>query len=490
MEYSNIKMMEEDYKRVWAECLEVIKDTLGPENKKAFDTWFVPIVPLQLDGSTLLVQVPSQFFYEWIEEHYIDLLKRVIRMQLGPNGMLKYSIVMDQTIPTEPLKTTLPSNSRRSVQNPLTDMPININKDNARELPNPFVFPGIKKTRIPSQLSPNYTLENFVEGDCNRLARSAGYAVAEKPGTTSFNPLLLHSNVGLGKTHLANAIGLKTKELHPDKTVLYVTSEQFMQQYAEAGRAGTTNDFIHFYEQIDVLIVDDIQFWAGKAQKTQEAFFHIFNYLHQRNCQIIITSDKAPGELQGLEPRLLSRLKWGLNADLQSPDVETRKAILRQKLQNDGIEMDEEIIEYIAYNINTNVRELEGALISLIAQSSLNRKQITLELTKQMIDKYVQSSTREITIDYIQKVVCDSLNLPVDSIQQTSRKREIVQARQLSMYFAKKITKSSLAVIGMQCGNKDHATVLHACKTIENLRQTDRYIRNLVDELEKKFKEA
>ncbi len=483
-------IIEEDYKRVWADCLEVIKDTLGPENKKAFDTWFVPIVPLQLDGSTLIVQVPSPFFYEWIEEHYIDLLKRVIRMQLGPNGMLKYSIVMDQTIPTEPLRTTLPSNSRRPVQNALTDLPVNINRENTREIPDPFVIPGLNKLRINSQLSPNYTLENFVEGDCNRLARSAGYAVAERPGTTSFNPLLLHSNVGLGKTHLANAIGLKTKELNPDKKVLYVTSEQFMQQYAEAGRAGTTNDFIHFYELIDVLIVDDIQFWAGKAQKTQEAFFHIFNHLHQRNCQIIITSDKAPGELQGLEPRLLSRLKWGLNADLQAPDVETRKAILRQKLQNDGIEMSDEVIEYIAYNINTNVRELEGALISLIAQSSLNRKQITLELTKQMIDKYVQSSTREITIDYIQKVVCDSLDLPVESIQMTSRKREIVQARQLSMYFAKKITKSSLAVIGMQCGNKDHATVLHACKTIENLRQTDRYIRGLVDELEKKFKEA
>ena len=483
-------MIEEDYKRVWADCLEVIKDTLGPENKKAFDTWFVPIVPLQLDGSTLIVQVPSPFFYEWIEEHYIDLLKRVIRMQLGPNGMLKYSIVMDQTIPTEPLRTTLPSNSRRPVQNALTDLPVNINRENTREIPDPFVIPGLNKLRINSQLSPNYTLENFVEGDCNRLARSAGYAVAERPGTTSFNPLLLHSNVGLGKTHLANAIGLKTKELNPDKKVLYVTSEQFMQQYAEAGRAGTTNDFIHFYELIDVLIVDDIQFWAGKAQKTQEAFFHIFNHLHQRNCQIIITPDKAPGELQGLEPRLLSRLKWGLNADLQAPDVETRKAILRQKLQNDGIEMSDEVIEYIAYNINTNVRELEGALISLIAQSSLNRKQITLELTKQMIDKYVQSSTREITIDYIQKVVCDSLDLPVESIQMTSRKREIVQARQLSMYFAKKITKSSLAVIGMQCGNKDHATVLHACKTIENLRQTDRYIRGLVDELEKKFKEA
>ena len=490
MEYSNPKMIEEDYKRVWAECLEVIKDTLGPENKKAFDTWFVPIVPLQLDGSTLIVQVPSPFFYEWIEDHYIDLLKRVIRMQLGPNGMLKYSIVMDQTIPTEPLKTTLPShNNRHTVQNPMSDLPVNINKEGVREIPDPFVIPGIQKTRVNSQLSPNYTLENFVEGDCNRLARSAGYAVAEKPGQTSFNPLLLHSNVGLGKTHLANAIGLKTKELHPDKTVLYVTSEQFMQQYAEAGRAGTTNDFLHFYEMIDVLIVDDIQFWAGKAPKTQEAFFHIFNRLHQRNCQIIITSDKAPGELQGLEPRLLSRLKWGLNADLQAPDVETRKRILQQKLQNDGIEMSDDVIEYIAYNINTNVRELEGALISLIAQSSLNRKQITLELTKQMIDKYVQSSSREVTIDYIQKVVCDYLELPVDAIQQTSRKREIVQARQLSMYFAKKITKSSLAVIGAQCGNKDHATVLHARKQIENLRQTDRYMRAMVEELEKKFAE-
>ncbi|MBR2958209.1 MAG: chromosomal replication initiator protein DnaA [Bacteroidales bacterium] len=482
-------MTAEDYKRVWAECLDVIKDTLGPENRRAFDTWFLPIVPLQLDGSTLIVQVPSQFFYEYLEEHYIDLLRRVIRMQLGPAGMLRYNVVMDQSIRTSPIVTTLPSQSRQSTRNPLMDMPLSSGGDNQREIPNPFVIPGLNKQRVVSQLSPNFTLENFVEGDCNRLARSAGYAVAEKPGITSFNPLLLHSNVGLGKTHLANAIGVKTKELHPDKTVLYVSSEQFMQQYAEAGRSGNTNDFIHFYELIDVLIIDDIQFWSGKGPKTQEAFFHIFNYLHQHNCQIIITSDKAPGELQGLEPRLLSRLKWGLSADLQAPDVETRKAILRQKLQNDGIEMSDDVIEYIAYNINTNVRELEGALISLIAQSSLNRKQITLELTKQMIDKYVQSSVREVTIDYIQKVVCDYLDLPVEAIQNTSRKREIVQARQLSMYFAKKITKSSLAVIGMQCGNKDHATVLHACKTIENLRQTDRYMRNMVEELEKKLSE-
>ena len=482
-------MIEADYKQVWAECLRVIKDALGPENREAFEAWFKPIVPLQLEGSTLLVQVPSMFFYEYIEEHYIKLLRRVIRMQLGAGAMLKYSIVMDQTIPTEPRSMMLNSNGGRQITNAPTSLPVNINKEASREIPNPFVIPGLKKVRVPSQLSASYTLDNFVEGDCNRLARSAGYAVADKPGTTSFNPLLIHSGVGLGKTHLANAIGLKTKELHPDKTVLYVTSEQFMNQYGDACKAKNVNDFIHFYEMIDVLIVDDIQFWAGKSEKTQEAFFHIFNHLHQRNCQIIITSDKSPSDLQGLQPRLLSRLKWGLQAELQAPDVATRKAILQQKLQNDGIEMGNDVVEYISYNISSNVRELEGALISLMAQSSLNHKQITLDLTHELISKYVQSSQREITIDYIQKVVCDHLDLPVESIQQTSRKREIVQARQLAMYFSKKITKSSLSVIGLQCGNKDHATVLHACKTIENLRQTDRNIRAMVDELEKKFAE-
>ena len=263
-----------------------------------------------------------------------------------------------------------------------------------------------------------------------------------------------------------------------------------MQQFADAGKNNNTNDFIHFYELIDVLIIDDIQFWANKASKTQEAFFHIFNYLHQKRNQIIITSDKAPSELIGLEPRLLSRLKWGLAADLQMPDVETRIKILQQKLDNDGIEMPYEVIEYIAYNINTNVRELEGALVSLIAQSSLNRKQITIDLAKQMIDKFVKSTSREITIDYIQKVVCDYFNLPIDSIQSRTRKREIVQARQLAMYFAKKMTKSSLAIIGLQCGNKDHATVLHACKTVSNLAETDKQFRYWVEDLEKKFKES
>ncbi len=482
--------MAQTYKSVWTNCLKIIKDNLGPENEQVYRTWFEPIVPIQLEDNVLTIRVPSQFFYEWLEEHFIDLLKRTIRLQLGPNGMLKYSILMDTSIADTPITTDLPSTGRQATYNRAKDAPLIINSDeNNREIPNPFILPGIQKVKINSQLNGNYTLENFVEGDCNRLARAAGFAVAENPGRTSFNPLLLHGGVGLGKTHLAHAIGIKAKEIDPNKTVLYVTSEQFLQQYVEAVKNKNTNDFIHFYQMIDFLILDDIQFWASKGIHTQEAFFHIFNYLHQKNRQIIITSDKAPSELGTLEPRLLSRLKWGLAADLGTPDVETRMAILKQKLANDGIEMPQDVIEYIAYNINTNVRELEGALVSLIAQSSLNHRQITIDLAKQMVDKFVKSTTREITIEYIQKVVCDYFKLPIDSIQSPTRKREIVQARQLTMYFAKKMTKSSLAIIGLHCGNKDHATVLHACKTVANLNETDKQFHYWVDELEKKFKE-
>ena len=480
----------QNYKSVWENCLKIIKENLGPENEQVYRTWFEPIVPVQLEDNVLTIRVPSQFFYEWLEEHFIDLLRRTIRLQLGPNGMLKYSILMDQSIAESPIMTELPSVGKQATLNRAKNAPLVLRGDeNNREVYNPLVYVGLQPVKINSQLNGNYTLENFVEGDCNRLARAAGFAVAKDPGRTSFNPLLLHSGVGLGKTHLAHAIGIKTKELHPDKTVLYVTSEQFLQQYVQSVKDKNPNDFIHFYELIDFLILDDIQFWATKGTHTQEAFFHIFNYLHQRNSQIIITSDKAPAELGSLEPRLLSRLKWGLSADLGTPDVETRKAILMQKLANDGIEMPKDVIEYIAYNVNTNVRELEGALVSLIAQSSLNHRQITLDLAKQMIDKFVKSTTREITIDYIQKVVCDYFKLPIESIQSPTRKREIVQARQLTMYFSKKLTKSSLAIIGLQCGNKDHATVLHACKTVANLNETDKQFHYWVDELEKKFKE-
>jgi len=286
---------------------------------------------------------------------------------------------------------------------------------------------------------------------------------------------------------LSHAIGLQVKNNFPEKTVLYVTTDQFTNQFIDSVRNNNQNDFIHFYQMIDVLILDDIHNLAGK-EKTQDVFFHIFNHLHQKSNQIILTSDKPPVEMKGIEPRLLSRFKWGLSADLQIPDLETRIAILHKKLYNDGIQIPNEVIEYLAYNINTNIRELEGALISLLAQSSLNKKTITLELAKQMIGKFVKNTSREISIDYIQKVVCEFFNIPVEMIYSKTRKREIVQARQLSMYFSKKHTKSSLASIGLHCGNKDHATVLHACRTVNNLVETDKQFRQFVEELDKRIK--
>ena len=386
-----------------------------------------------------------------------------------------------------PYTINIPTSNKKATRNLPVSMPIDLNRGKSKDIPNPFIIPGLKKIKVQSQLVDSYSFDNFIEGDCNRLARSAGYAVAENPGKTAFNPLLIYSCVGLGKTHLAHAIGLQVKNNFPNKTVLYVPSEQFITQYIESVKNNNQNDFVHFYQMIDVLIIDDIQFLAGK-EKTQDVFFHIFNYLHQKNKQLIITSDKPPVEMKGMETRLLSRFKWGLAADLQVPDLETRIAILQKKLYNDGIDMTFDVIEYLAYNITTNIRELEGALISILAQSSLNKKSITIDLAKQMIDKFVKNTSREISIDYIQKIVCDYFSLSLDKINSKTRKREVVQARQLAMYFSKKHTKYSLATIGIYCGNKDHATVLHACKTVNNLIDTDKQFRTYVEELDKKIK--
>lgn len=477
--------MKKKYVEVWENCLQVIKDNI---HYQSFKTWFEPITPLKLENNVLTIQVPSQFFYEWLEEHYINLLKKTIKKELGPDGRLEYSIIMENSISeTKPYSIKIPTSNKKDTQNPMVNMPIDLNKGQSRDIPNPFIIPGLKKIKVQSQLVETYSFDNYVEGDCNRLARSAGYAVSENPGKTSFNPLYLYSNVGLGKTHLAHAIGLQVKNNFPNLTVLYVSAEQFIAQYIESVRNNNQNDFVHFYQMIDVLIVDDIQFLAGK-EKTQDVFFHIFNFLHQKSKQIIITSDKPPVEMKGMEPRLLSRFKWGLAADLQMPDLETRIAILQKRIYNDGMDIPYEVVEYLAYSITTNVRELEGALISIMAQSSLNKKAITLDLARSMIDKFVKSTSREISIDYIQKVVCDYFNLPVDIINSKTRKREIVQARQLAMYFSKKHTKSSLATIGLHCGNKDHATVLHACRTINNLVETDKQFRIYVEDLDKKIK--
>lgn len=474
--------MEQDCNSAWSKCLEIIRDNLG--NGRVFDTWFEPIKPIRLENSVLTIQVPSQFFYEWLEEHYIDLLRKTIKRVFGPDGRLEYSIIMDSSTA---YGISAPMSNRKETQNPPTVMPFNFNPENMKSIPDPFVIPGLRKVKINSQLNENYSFDTFIEGDCNRLARAAGYAIAENPGKTAFNPLLLYSPSGLGKTHLIQAIGIQTKRNFPDSTVLYVTADQFIQQFTEAVRNGNYNDFSHFYQLIDVLLIDDIHKFAGK-DKTQDQFFHIFNYLHQNGKQIIMTSDKAPVDLVGIEPRLLSRFKWGLATDLQVPDVETRMSILKSKIHQNGVEMPQDVIEYIAYSISTNVRELEGALNSLLAQSILTKKDITLDLAKQMIDKIVRNSAKEISIDYIQKIVCDYFEIPIDQINSKTRRREIVQARQLAMYFSRKHTKLSLASIGDACGNKDHATVLHASKTVENLLETDKQFRQHVEELDKRIK--
>jgi chromosomal replication initiator protein len=477
--------MEKKTVEVWENCLKIIKDNI---NYQSFKTWFLPIKPVKLKDNVLTIQVPSQFFYEWLEEHYIGLLKKTIKKELGNEGRLEYSIIMDNTEEGPgPYTVNVPTGEKKAIDNPSVSMPIDLNRGNSKEIPNPFIIPGLKKIRVNSQLIESYSFENFVEGDCNRLARSAGYAVANNPGKTSFNPLLIYSGTGLGKTHLSHSIGLQVKNNFPEKTVLYVTTDQFINQFIDSVKNNNQNDFIHFYQMIDVLIIDDIHNLAGK-EKTQDVFFHIFNHLHQKSNQIVLTSDKPPVEIKGIEPRLLSRFKWGLSADLQIPDLETRIAILHKKLYNDGIDIPQEVVEYLAYCINTNIRELEGALISLLAQSSLNKKTITLDLARQMIDKFVKNTSREISIDYIQKVVCDYFNIPIEMIHSKTRKREIVQARQLSMYFSKKHTKASLASIGLHCGNKDHATVLHACRTVNNLVETDKQFRTFVEELDKKIK--
>lgn len=467
---------------IWKNCLEVIKDNVNAQN---FKTWFEPIKPLKLSQNILTIQVPSQFFYEWLEEHYITLLKKTIRKELGTEGKLEYSIIMENAYgrTEKPITMKVPTMNAKELKNPSVNMPIDISSN---PIKNPFIIPGLKKVTVESQLNPNYCFENFVEGDCNRLARSAGFAVANKPGGTAFNPLLIYGGVGLGKTHLAQAIGIDIKKNFPNKTVLYVQSEKFISQFIDAVKNNNQNDFVHFYQMIDTLIIDDVQYFAGK-EKTQDVFFHIFNHLHQTGKQLVLTSDRPPVELQGIEQRLLSRFKWGLSADLQTPGLETRIAILEKKIYNEGIELPKEVVEYLAYSITSNVRELEGALISLLAQSSLNKKTITLDLAKQMIDKFVKSTAREVSIDYIQKVVCDYFDLPIELMKSKTRKREVVQARQIAMYFAKNMTKSSLATIGLHCGGKDHATVLHACRTVNNLMDTDKRFRSYIEELEKKI---
>ncbi|WP_395627051.1 chromosomal replication initiator protein DnaA [Daejeonella sp.] len=473
--------MEKTSTHVWNNCLQIIKDNIPAQS---FKTWFEPIKALRLEGNILTIQVPSLFFYEWLEEHYVGLLRKTVKKQLGEEGRLEYNIVVEKSSTSIPYTTNMPSNGNGAEgKNQSMPMPISLNKD----IKNPFIIPGLKKLQVDPQLNQNYTFENFIEGDCNRLARSAGYAVAGKPGGTSFNPLMIYGAVGLGKTHLAQAIGNEIKRTLTDKLVLYVSCEKFTQQFVDALKNNNINDFVNFYQAMDVLIMDDVHNFAGK-EKTQDIFFHIFNHLHQSGKQLIITSDKAPKDLSGLEERLLSRFKWGLSADLQIPDLETRMAILNKKMYSDGIELPSEVIEYVAHNIDNNVRELEGAMVSLLAQSTLNKKEIDLNLAKSMLKNFIKNSSKEISMEYIQSLVCEYFEVPIDMVKSKTRKREIVQARQISMYLAKLHTKTSLKSIGAFFGGRDHSTVIYACQTVDDLIDTDKKFKGYVADIQKKLK--
>lgn len=469
------------HQSIWEQCLNVIKDNVPSQS---FKTWFEPIKSVKFENKVLTIQVPSQFFYEWLEEHYVTLLQKTLKKVLGQGAKLEYSIIVENGVgQNAPYTINLPTNnSNKETQNEL-GLPLNVGTG----IKNPFIIPGLKKTNIDSQLNPNYSLDNFVEGECNRLGRSAGFAVANKPGGTAFNPLMIFGGCGLGKTHLVHGIGNLIKQNQRNKVVLFVSAEKFITQFIDSVKNGNNNDFINFYQYLDVLIVDDVQFFA-KKERSQEIFFQIFNHLHQNGKQIILTCDRPPKDLKDLDERLLSRFKWGLSADLQMPDFETRVAILENKMYRDGITLNREVVEYVALNIDTNIRELEGALISLLAQASLTRKEIDLPLAKQMMKNFVKHASKEISIEYIQKLVCEFYSISVDVVKSKTRKREIVQARQIAMYFAKDLTKASLKNIGSHFGNRDHSTVIHACQTVNDLVDTDKKFRHDVEEIEKRIK--
>lgn len=425
--------------------------------------------------------MPSQFFYEWLEDNYVNLLRKALDYAIGRDGLLEYSIIVDTgNDKHQPLTMNVSTQKSPNYSKPdnfATDPRLGSNnKDKDQDSMN-----------LDTYLNPNYSFDNFIEGDCNRLARSAGFAVAQRPGLTSFNPLMMYGGVGLGKTHLVQAIGNYIMNHYENKLVLYVSSEKFTNQFINSIRNNTLQDFTDFYMKVDVLAIDDVQFLSGK-EKTQDTFFHIFNHLHQLGKQIIMTSDRPPRELQGLQDRLLSRFKWGLTADLQTPDFETRIAIIQKKIQSEGISIDYDVIEYIAHSVNSNVRELEGVIVSLMAQASLTRREIDVELAKNTLRNIVMNADKEVTIDTIQEVIADYFQVTIADLKSKSRKKEVVYPRQLAMYLAKEYTDLPLKSIGYHFGGRDHSTVIHSVQSINLLMGETPDVEETLQKLRSYFK--
>ncbi len=450
---------------LWNQCLEVIRDNV---NESAYHTWFIPIVPLQYDNGALTIQVPTLFFYEYLEAKYVDLLQATLSRVIGPNTILNYRVTVDSSSKTHP---TIQSDgvSEREV-------PKGMNKA-------PVLMPAAPVQEWNPNLNLKYNFNNYFAGDSNKLARIVAETVSNNPGNTGFNPCFIYGKPGVGKTHLCHAIGSRILELFPEKKVLYISAHLFKVQFTDAMRNNTSNDFINFYQGVDVLILDDIQELANMAA-TQKTYFHIFNHLHQLGKQIVLTSDKSPIELDGLEERLISRLKWGVMAELHTPDLELRKRILINKIKHDGLVISEDIVDYIAENVTEHVRDLEGIITSLLACSLAYNKDVDLELTQRVVSQSIKVRERKITIEKIQDVVSNYYKIELSVMHSKSRKRDIVQARQVSMFLSKKYTNSSYSHIGYKIGKRDHATVLHACKTVQDSIDIDKKFCKSIVEIE------
>ena len=510
--------MDRTRDEIWTECLGIIRDNIS---RQSFRTWFEPLRAVGLeeeDGALkLTVQLPSRFYYEWLEEHYFALLRKTITKVLGPGGRLYYDIVIERDEPSDPrrgatmeLPARQPSNvppppgeRRREIDlpdgvtppRPAADVPSDAGRGSRRYADvqprqpvgaHPFAMPGVKPIELDPHLNESYTFERFIEGDCNRLARSASWAIAQDPGGTSFNPFLVYGGVGLGKTHLIQAIGNYALANRHAKTIRYISSEMFTAEFVQSIQSNRIAEFSQFYRAVDILIIDDVQFFSGK-EKTQEEFFHIFNELHQLGKQIVLSADRPPKDIVGIEERLLSRFQWGLAADVQPPDFETRVAILNRRAKDDGTRVRPDVVEYIATHVKSNIRELEGALIRLQAHAALTGREIDQELAREVLKDLIKEARPQLTIEAIQAVVCEYLGIPEDLVRARTRKREVVQARQVSMYFSKEITNHSLKTIGLHFGGRDHSTVIHAVRSVENQVDTDPSYREMVSAVQKKL---
>jgi chromosomal replication initiator protein len=436
-----------DAEGLWGQCLDIVRDNVSDQ---VFKTWFEKMRPMKWDGSQLTLELPSHFFYEWIEQHYSNLLQKTIQRVLGAKAKVVFEVVVDDGGSSQDRKTVKLPGLRGGVQ---PSLPFSEAK--------PQTQAPVRTTHYPTYFNPRYTFENFIRGENNQLATSAAIAVADNPGKTKFNPLVIYGPTGLGKTHLVQAIGNRVLQRNPQAKVLYTNSEKFTMEYINAIQTNKVPEFTNFYRSVDVLIVDDIQFLGGK-EKTQDNFFHTFNALHQDGKQLILTSDKQP------------------------KDLETRIAILQQKSMEEGMDLPGDILEYVGMHVTSSVRELEGCLISILAKVSLDRRELTLDLAKEVVRGISSAaSSRTLTIDEIKKEVATFYNIETALLSAKTRKHEIVLARQMSMYLAKNLTQTSLKSIGMHFGGRDHTTVLHSCQQILNYIDTDKKVRQDVEFLKK-----